>query len=74
MLQGNSPTKEPKKRVKGCLKTDKKTKETHSWNSMLMDAAEALAIVPNAVVERTMEVPSLEGLDTESSARSTILI
>ena len=41
---------------------------------MLMDAAEAWAIVPNAVVERTMEVPSLEGLDTESSARSTILI
>jgi len=33
---------------------------------MLMDEAEAWAIVPNAVVKRTMEVPSLEGLDTET--------
>jgi hypothetical protein len=41
---------------------------------MLMDVALDLAIVPNAVVERTMEVPSLEGLDTELNARSTILI
>ncbi len=41
---------------------------------MLMDEAEAWAIVPNAVVKRTMEVPSLEGLDTELNARSTILI
>jgi hypothetical protein len=41
---------------------------------MLTNVAEAWAIVPNAVVERTMEVPSLEGLETEVNARSTILI
>jgi hypothetical protein len=39
-----------------------------------MNAAEGLAIVPKAVVERTMVVSSLEGLETEVSARSTILI
>ena len=39
-----------------------------------MKAAEGLAIVPKAVVERTMVVSSLEGLETEESARSTILI
>lgn len=41
---------------------------------MLMNEAEGLAIIPNAVVERTMVAPFREGLETEVSARSTILI
>ncbi|GLU10254.1 hypothetical protein SLE2022_270730 [Rubroshorea leprosula] len=41
---------------------------------MLTEAAEASAINPYAVEDRTMETPSLEGLDTKVSARSTILI
>jgi len=52
----------------------KKDKDTHCKNSTLMNAAEALAIVSKAVVERTMVVSSVEGLETEVSARSTILI
>jgi len=44
------------------------------WNSMLMEATERLAIVRNAEVERTMVTASLDGLETEVSARSTILI
>lgn len=50
------------------------TIETHCWNSMLMNEAEGLAIIPNAVVERTMVAPFREGLETEVSARSTIFI
>ena len=41
---------------------------------MLIDEAEGLAIIPNAVLERTMVAPCREGLETELSARSTILI
>lgn len=41
---------------------------------MLTDAAEGFAMAPNAVVERMMVAPSLEGLDTDVSARSTIVI
>jgi hypothetical protein len=52
----------------------KKDKYTHCKNSTLINAAEAWAIVSKAVVERTMVVSSVEGLETEVSARSTILI
>ena len=41
---------------------------TYCENSMLMEFAEAFAIVLNAVVERTMVVLSLEGLDNEVAA------
>lgn len=41
---------------------------------MLMADVEGLDIIPNAVLERTMVAPFREGLETELSARSTILI
>ena len=51
---------------------EKKMKETHGMNCMLINVAEASAIIPNAPVERTMVASSLEGLEAEVSARSTI--
>ena len=48
--------------------------ETHCVNSMLMTDAVGLAIIPNAVLERTMVAPGWDGLETELSARSTIFI
>jgi len=39
---------------------------------MLMNEAEGLAIISNAVVERTKVASFWEGLETEESARSTI--
>jgi len=46
---------------------------TYCWNSTLTDVAERSAMVPNAVEERTMVVPSDEGLDLDVCAWSTIL-
>lgn len=46
----------------------------YCWNSMLTDAAEGFAMAPKAVLERIMVAPLAEGLDTDVSARSTILI